>query len=134
MLAEALLSLSVASVLIRFASFERAVRFASRRALGASQTKERSAERVVWSVKAASARMPWRTVCFHKGIAVQWMMRRRGMDARLHYGIGHGPARDLEAHVWVTVDRRVMVGGEEARRFNEVAVFPESGAALAQGK
>ena len=77
-----------------------------------------------WAVEAAARRVPWRTVCFQKGLALHWMLRRRGVDARLHYGIGHDETGELEAHVWVAAGGTVLIGGLEAPRFNLVATFP----------
>ena len=54
--------------------------------------------------------------------ALQRMLRRRGCDARLHYGLASG-AR-LEAHAWVTLGATALIGGEEAARFREVAAWP----------
>jgi hypothetical protein len=38
-------------------------------------------------VDAIADRMPFRVVCLQRGFAYQWMLRRRGEDAILHYGI-----------------------------------------------
>ena len=80
----------------------------------------------VWAVEAAARRLPWRTMCIEKGLAVQRMLRQSGVDARLHYGARHHPlTKVLQAHVWVTVDGRAVIGGEEAKDFALVATYPE---------
>src|SRR5689334_2389496 len=81
------------------------------------------AQEVVAAVEAAAGRLPWRNMCIHKGIAAQRMLRRRGLDARLHYGIGKDDGR-LAAHVWVSLDGVPVIGGEEARAFAPVGAFP----------
>jgi hypothetical protein len=79
----------------------------------------------VWAVEAAARRLPWRTMCIEKGLVVQRMLRRAGIDAALHYGARHRPdSRKLEAHVWVMVAGRAVIGGEEARGFAEIASYP----------
>jgi hypothetical protein len=83
---------------------------------------------LVWAVEAAGARVPWKAVCFQKGLALQSMLRRRGIDARLHYGVGFDPARSIRAHVWVSVDGDIVLGGKEAPDFRLLASMP-SGAA-----
>jgi hypothetical protein len=71
-------------------------------------------------VEAAARRLPWRTACIQKGLAVQRMLRSSGIDAVLHYGARHRPVTGkLEAHVWVTVDGRAVAGGEE------IASYPQ---------
>jgi hypothetical protein len=69
--------------------------------------------------------MPWRTVCIEKGIAVQRLLRKSGIDAMLHYGARQdAQSGNLEAHVWVTVGESPVIGGEEAKKFSQIAVYP----------
>lgn len=128
--ADALMSLSVASALIRFAPFERAVRFGTE--LGRDTGID--PRRITRSVEAVAARLPWRALCFQQGLAARWMLRRRGVDARLHYGVARAKDEKLEAHVWITVDCVAVIGGEEADRFREIASFPAPDTTLAHGK
>ena len=82
------------------------------------------AEEVRWAVEAAARNVPWRAMCIQKGLALQWMLRRRGIDARLHYGIARDEVGELQAHVWVAAGNSVVIGGAEAPRFKCVATFP----------
>ena len=123
LLAEALLAVAVASAAIRFTPFKRAIRMGSLRLAGPPVPGD-IAEDVRRAVEAAARKVPWRAMCIQKGLALQWMLRRRGIDARLHYGIARDEAGDLEAHVWVAADDRVVIGGAEAPRFKCVATFP----------
>jgi hypothetical protein len=80
---------------------------------------------IVWAVEAAGKRLPWRTLCIEKGLVAQRLLRQTGVDAILHYGARHHPdTRKLEAHVWVTVDGRALIGGEQAAAFASVASYP----------
>ena len=84
-----------------------------------------STEDCVWAVEAAARRLPWRTMCIEKGMVVQRMLRRAGINAILHYGARHHPeSRKLEAHVWVMVAGQPVIGGEEAKDFAEIACYP----------
>jgi hypothetical protein len=80
------------------------------------------AKRVHWAVRASSKRVPWRTVCFHEGIAAHQMLCRAGIQSVMHYGVAKSDG-GMEAHVWVTVDDRVVVGGETKDRFTPLAAF-----------
>lgn len=51
------------------------------------------------------------------------MLRRRGVDAVLHYGIAREEAGELQAHVWVAAGDAIVVGGAEAPNFKCVAKF-----------
>jgi hypothetical protein len=102
--------------------FRKAIRLGS---IALARRGRASADDIIWAVEAAARRIPWRTVCVQKGLAAQHMLRGAGVDAVLHYGARHDPqSRELEAHVWVTVDRRPVIGGKEALGFASVATFP----------
>jgi hypothetical protein len=115
--------LTLASAAVALLPFRRAIGFGGV-PLG-DRPKSLGAEDCVWAVEAAARRLPWRTMCIEKGLAVQRLLRRSGVDASLHYGVRHRPnGGALEAHVWVTVDDRIVIGGEEAANFAEVASYP----------
>ena len=77
-----------------------------------------------WAVNFSARHVPWRTFCFHKGIAAQQILRRRGLAASLHYGVKSSSGTRFAAHVWVTCEGTVVVGGEGgASKFTELAAF-----------
>ncbi|MBV8685618.1 MAG: lasso peptide biosynthesis B2 protein [Alphaproteobacteria bacterium] len=124
LLAEALPALVHASVAIRLLPFRRVAALASRDAMPARAADEAFLRKARWAVDAWADRLPWRAVCFQRGLALHRMLRRRGIASVLHYGVAAEGDAALEAHVWVTVDGRPAIGGEEAPRFTCVAVFP----------
>ena len=114
--------LTVVSVSVALLPFRRAIPFGS---VPLGNRRRPDAKEIVWAVEAAARRLPWRTMCIEKGLVVQRMLRSGGVDAILHYGARHhDETRKLEAHVWVTVGDRVVIGGEETAGFAEVAAFP----------
>jgi hypothetical protein len=121
LLLRAALLLGVASAAVALLPFRKAVRLGSV-PLG-SQGGVR-VEDVAWAVDASARRLPWRTMCIEKGIVVQRMLRRGGVDAVLHYGArNHAGSTKLEAHVWVTIAGQPVIGGDEAAGFAELASF-----------
>jgi hypothetical protein len=123
LLVEAAATLIMTSAALRLLPFERVIR------LGAIPLSGRpgsaSSAEAVWAIESAGRRLPWRIVCIQKGIAAQRMLRRRGFDARLHYGIGRWAGEgELKAHVWVTLGGSAVIGGAEAATFAEVAAYP----------
>lgn len=123
LLARATIVLAFASAAVAFLPFRRSIRFGC---VGANPGASRwSVEDCVWAVEAAARRVPWRAMCIEKGLAAQRLLRASGVDARLHYGARHGPdSAVLEAHVWVTVDGKSVIGGEQAKGFAAVASYP----------
>ena len=124
LLLRAVATLTMASVAVSLRPFRRTICFGS---VPRGQLTQVSPEDVVWAVEAAARRIPVRTMCLEKGLATQRMLRTAGIDALLHYGARHEPAsRDLEAHVWVTVDGQTVIGDNAATGFASVATFPVS--------
>lgn len=65
-------------------------------------------------INVVSRHLPWRSVCFHQGIAAQRILCRLGITANLHYGVLK-QGDSLIGHVWVTAQGDVVVGGEGVR-------------------
>jgi hypothetical protein len=119
--AEAAAAVVGASLAIRLLPFPRIV------AVRAAPRTEGDADLALLRavVRAWCRRVPWRALCFESALALRRMLRRRGVDAILHYGM----ARDseLRAHVWLSVGGETVIGGE-AEGYEEVAQFPPAGA------
>lgn len=124
LLVEALAILAAASLAIRLLPFRRVAAAAARERPLSAAADGRLLARVRWSVDAWGRRVPWRAVCFQRGLAVHWMLRRRGIASVLHYGAARLPDEGLSAHVWVSVGSRIVTGGGEAPRFARLASFP----------
>lgn len=119
----AALTLTAASAAVALLPFRRAIAYGSV-PVSAVQGRPGIAE-WVWAIEAAARRLPWRTMCIEKGIAIQRLLRKSGVEAVLHYGARrHAASGKLDAHVWVTVGGSAVMGGEEASDFAEIAIFP----------
>jgi len=131
-LLEALVSVAAASAAIRLIPFRKVVKFAagSRREAMANDPDLHMAtiRRARWAVAAVADRVPWKAVCFQRGLALHWMLRRRGFPSLLHYGVAQDGGRELSAHVWLSYGGEIVLGGEEAGRFACLATFPPSAA------
>ena len=125
LLAEALAAVAAASAAIKTAPFKRVARIASRRPSRPRLAEPGEVLALRRAVETWARRAPWRVVCFQQGLALQMLLRRRGIASTLHYGIAQEDA--LKAHVWVSVAGETAIGGEEAPRFTEIACFPPHG-------
>lgn len=121
LLLRAVLLLSAASAFVALLPFKRALAFGSTRA---RRNTAVDVDEHVWAVQAAAKRLPWRTMCIEQGLTLQRMLRGAGVGALLHYGASRGVGPEVEAHVWVSVGGEVVMGGEEAQRFAEIATYP----------
>jgi hypothetical protein len=127
LLAETAATLTAASFAIRLLPFRSVVGAIASRQVRAQVPVEARAlqiKRVRWAVEACARRLPWRIVCFQKGLAVQRLLARRGIPTALHYGVAQDWERGLIAHVWVTHGGEAIIGGEEAPRHTCLATYP----------
>lgn len=127
LVAEALLMLAASSAGIRFLPFRRIAAAAARessRRIAPEWDKFTTTRQIRWAVQATATMVPWRTVCFQKGLAAHAMLRRRGIPSVLHYGVRNLPEGGMGAHVWVCVDGQTVLGGAEAPAFACLATFP----------
>jgi len=123
MLAEALAALALASLAIALLPFRRVAAFASPAGPGRARIDSETVRRARSAVTGWSRRVPWRAVCFQKGLALHWMLRRRGIPSVLLYG-ARRDGEGLAAHVWVDVGGETVIGGEEAPDYACLARFP----------
>lgn len=81
------------------------------------------ARRMARAVASASRHLPWRTVCIQEALALHWLMRLRSLPSLLHFGISTGKDQ-LSAHVWVSLEGKILMGEESADSHAQVATFP----------
>jgi hypothetical protein len=117
--AEAATAMVLASLAIRLLSFPRVTALGARPA-GIRQMVDVATLR--GPVRGWGRRVPWRALCFESALALRLMLARRGVGSTLHYGIAQ--SEGLKAHVWLSVDGDVVIGGAEADGFTEVGTFP----------
>jgi hypothetical protein len=121
--AEALAALALASLAIAVLPFRRVAAAASSAGAGASVSDPATVRRVRGAIQGWARRVPWKAVCFQRGLALHWMLRRRGIPSVLLYG-ARREGDGLAAHVWVDVEGETVIGGEEAPGFACLARFP----------
>lgn len=129
LLAEALATVALASLAIALLPFRRLAglldRIRGERPMP-EELRERTIRRCRWAVQATASRMPWRAVCFQRGMALHFMLRRRGIATTLHYGLCQDET-GLSAHVWINDRERVLIGGEVTQTYTAVTSFPRGG-------
>ncbi len=126
LLAEATAILAIASIAIHLLPFRRVVGAVTRGRLGNADEAASLSEigRARWAVEACARRLPWKIVCFQKGLAIQMLLRRRDVPTALHYGVAQDQERGLSAHVWVTYEGEAIIGGDRAAEYTCLATFP----------
>ena len=67
----------------------------------------------VWAVTVTSRYVP-KASCLTQALAAQILLRQQGYPADLRIGVCKGDANQLEAHAWIELDGRVVIGGEDS--------------------
>lgn len=120
---EAATALARASLALNVLPFARAIRFGAVDLPPSDAADTARIREWVRAVRRASYALPWRNVCIHQGLALQRLLRRRGVPAVLCYGTSQ-TSGELKAHVWVKVGDEIVIGGEEAPHYHLVATYP----------
>ena len=123
LLVEAGIAILAASLAIRLVPFRT---LAERLAAGERGASPADPETAYWlrrAVLAWARRLPWRALCFEQGLAAFALLRRRRLEATLHYGAAT-IAGELRAHVWVTSGETEVVGCENKEDYGLLARFP----------
>lgn len=122
-LSEAVLALGVGAFCLAFVPFRHVARHGVQSGGRPARTRD-DIMPVRRAVRRAARNVPWRALCFEQALATHAMLRRRGISSVLHYGVARdGPGDALKAHVWVTSGEQMVVGGEVAGQFTELARF-----------
>jgi hypothetical protein len=116
---------SLAILILPFRAIARLAAHPLRQPEISGEARMEAVRHVRWAVIVCARRLPWRAACFQQGLAVQWMLRRRGAyPSVLYYGAAPDDETGLTAHVWVRDGDMDVVGGALASRFAVLARFP----------
>ena len=71
--------------------------------------------RLARAVARGAARLPGESRCLAQAMALQWMLRRRGLGGVIHLGVLPGDKRGGldDHHAWVTHANEVLVGASD---------------------
>ena len=77
---------------------------------------------VGWAVRLMAAKAPFRAVCLQQGVAAKMMLRRRGIQSALHFGVAR-KAGGLDAHAWLDTAGAKVTGYPIGTGFTELACW-----------
>ena len=80
--------------------------------------------RVARIVRRVAGHVPFPAVCLPQAMALQWMLRRRGVSSRLVFGTRR-KAQDsgLDFHAWLTVGGECVIGAGEVETYAALPPF-----------
>ncbi len=89
---------------------------------GRGPEQAETARAVGWAVRLMADKVPFRAVCLQQGVAAKMMLRRRGIQSALHFGVAPDES-GLNPHAWLnTADARVT-GYPIGNRLTELACW-----------
>ena len=123
---EAAIALAVASLRLKLRPFrEVAARIGQQQPTefrARDHSVPREALRIAEAIAIASRNLPWSPKCLPQAIAAKRLLDRRGVGSALYFGVR--PAlSEFEAHAWVGVGGRIIVGDEASGDYQVLAVF-----------
>ena len=74
-------------------------------------------------VDGLETRTPWKSTCLVKALATRKMLQRRFLKHRLHFGVIPKINTGFEAHAWLSVGTKNILGGENLDGFHEISAF-----------
>jgi len=81
-----------------------------------------TARAVGWAVRLMAGKVPFKAVCLQQGVAAKLMLRRRGIQSALHFGVAPRP-EGLDAHAWLDTAGAKVTGYPVGDAFTELACW-----------
>jgi hypothetical protein len=83
----------------------------------------RTAEEVGWAVGALARRVPWDGRCLAQALAATGMLRRRGLEGTVSFGVSENNSAGFDAHAWLRFATCIVTGGPGHQRFKVFTTF-----------
>jgi hypothetical protein len=83
----------------------------------------RMAQEVSWAVGVLARRVPWDGRCLAQALAAMGMLRRRGLEGTVSFGVCQGESAGFDAHAWLRLGSCVVTGGPDHQRFKVITTF-----------
>lgn len=127
LLGEALIALLIARGAMAFLPFRRIAAWlgtpGAESPVIASADEIRTAQEVSWAVRVIARRVPWDGRCLAQALAAMGMLRRRGLEGTVSFGVCQGESAGFDAHAWLHLGPCVVTGGPNSQRFKVITTF-----------
>ncbi len=128
LLLEAVLWLSIAQLAILILPFRRIVPYLGTHQNISSLTPVPIEHRKIllhlhWAIETVACYVfPWKATCLPQAIAAKFMLRRRGIDSTLYFGVMK-ENKELKAHAWLRVGDFIVTGERDRQQFKQISTF-----------
>jgi hypothetical protein len=69
-------------------------------------------DRVAFATPRMGQRVPWKGSCLVQSLAARNWLARHGIDSEIRLGARKAGREGLDAHAWLVIDDRVVIGGD----------------------
>lgn len=127
LLVEALIALLIARLAMFFLPFRRIAAWLGTPGAESSSTATAeqilTAEAVGRAVGIVGPRVPWDGRCLAQALAATWMLRRRGLEGTVSFGVCKSKSSGFEAHAWLRLGPCMVTGGPDHERYKVFTTF-----------
>jgi hypothetical protein len=131
LLAEALIALLTARAAMAFLPFRRIAGWlgtpGAESPATATTEEIATAREVGWAVGVVARRVPWDGRCLAQALAATGMLRRRGLEGTVSFGVSQGKSAGFDAHAWLRFGPLIVTGGPDHERFKAFTTFTRRG-------
>jgi hypothetical protein len=124
---EALVALAVARIVMACVPFRRIAGWLGTPGVESPATatpeEARTAEAIGWAVRVLGQRVPWDGRCLAQALAASGMLRRRGLEGTVAFGVHESKPAGFDAHAWLRVGSCIVTGGAGYQRFKAFTTF-----------
>jgi len=124
---EALIALMIARASMAFLPFRRIAAWLGTPGIETPHTATPEeillAQEVGWAVGVVARRVPWDGRCLAQALAATRMLRRRGLEGTVSFGVCQGESAGFDAHAWLRVGSYFVTGAPDHQRFQAFTTF-----------
>lgn len=67
---------------------------------------------LAWAVERVAPFIPHAS-CMTQALALRYLAAREGKPCTIRIGVKHDPGKQFEAHAWIIVDDKIIIGGND---------------------
>jgi len=127
LLGEALIALLIARGAMFFLPFHRIAAWlgtpGAESSAKATAEEIQTAQEVSWAIGVVARRVPWDGRCLAQALAALGMLRRRGLEGTVSFGVCRGESAGFNAHAWLRLGSCMVTGGPGHQRFKAFTTF-----------
>lgn len=86
------------------------------------ETDQQYVDTISRQIRNVSHHVPWTSNCLVQATVGKILLRKKSIASTVHFGVKKNDSK-MEAHAWLTVGPRTVLGGETADQFVEVSSF-----------